>query len=132
MTLEQTEKAADRIRSELLSTLEELELRRGRATDWRYQAAQHKGTLLLSAGVLLLSLGFGASLSRARARRRSSGLFRQRVRALVQAWRDPRLLAAPPPRSLPREIALRAACSFSSALAGRLARRAADRLLPGM
>ena len=61
--VEQAGQAADRIREELLRTLEELERRSQRAMDWRTQLRQHRAIALGAAGALVLGVGANIALA---------------------------------------------------------------------
>lgn len=128
-TLEQTERTADRIRTDLLATLQELDRRRVRALDFRHQATQHLGALALGATVLILAVGVGVLL-RVRRRRALGAARKERWRAFLRAWQHPdRLASRAKDRPLPAELGRRAAVAFSAALVTRVARRAASRLV---
>jgi len=72
---EQADRAADRIRSELLATLGELDRRRRRAFDVKYQAKQHFTLVMAVAGCAVAAVGIGVALAIARARSRREGPF---------------------------------------------------------
>lgn len=128
---DQSEKAADRIRSELMSTLRELDRRRHLALDLRYQARQHFTAIMLLAAGALVATGAGITLAILRARRRRASLFSERIAGLVRAWENPKRIAArAPARALPAEVARKLAIAFAAALAIQLTRRSARHLLP--
>jgi len=128
---EQADRAADRIRSELLTTLRELDRRRRRAFDLKYQAGQHFTLVMAVAGCAVAAAGIGVALAIARARSRRESSFGARLRELTQAWEAPELLEDS--GSLPvvsaaaaRKLATVVAVTF----AAQLARWSAQRLLP--
>ena len=92
--MDQTEKAADRIRSELLLTLEEIDRRRQRATDLRALARDHvPGLVALGAALGVLAAAM-AVVVRVRAHSRRTIAFRDRARALMRAWEHPNRVAS--------------------------------------
>lgn len=124
--IDQTEKTADRIRGDFLATLHELEARRQRATDLRYQLTQHLGTVAVSLVALGVAVALGGLALRLRARTRGPRMLRKRLRAFIRAWEHPgRLASRVEQRPLPLELARRSALAFTSALAAQLARGAA-------
>ncbi|MFZ5468889.1 MAG: hypothetical protein ACOZIN_05565 [Myxococcota bacterium] len=127
--MEQSRRAADRIRDELLLTLEEVDRRRHRALSVRYQLRVHLGWWVVGVGTLVLTVGGGVWLARLRQKSRRARAARERVRAFIRAWEHPRRVATRAPyRPLPAELARRWALAFASGLAAQLARRAVARL----
>ena len=127
---DQTERAADRIRSELMSTLQELDRRRHLVLDLRYQARQHfTATMILTAGALVAT-GAGVTIAIVRARHRRANLFSERIAGLLRAWENPNRIASPAtsPRLL-TEVARNLAVALAAALAAQLVRRSVRRLL---
>jgi len=128
---EQADRAADRIRSELLATLGQLDRRRRRAFDLKYQAEQHFTLVMAVAGCAVAAAGIGVALAIARARSRRESSFGARLRELTQAWKAPEPLEDS--GSFPvvsaaaaRKLATVVAVTF----AAQLARWGAQRLLP--
>lgn len=128
---EQTEKAADRIRGELMSTLQEIERRRHLATDLRYQAEKHF-TLLVGIGLgTVVAVGAGVAFAVVRARRRRANLHKDRLAGLVRAWQNPRRIATAEPRGpMPEEIVRKVALTLAAVLASQLAKQGAERFFP--
>jgi hypothetical protein len=127
--LEQTDRSADRIRGELIATLQELDRRRHRALNVRYQAASHLGGLAIAASALLLGVGILAVVLRRRRevpKRRLADF----THGFRRAWRHPdRIASRAKDRPLPSELFRRVTLAFTSALAGRVARETANRLV---
>jgi hypothetical protein len=130
-TLDQTEKTADRIRTELLSTLKELDRRRHEMTDVRHQVSQHLGLVAAAGGLLLAGLVSTIAILRFRSHSRRTLALRDRARAFIRAWEHPnRIATRAKHRPLPLELARKAALVFASAMAGQLAKRTAAELVP--
>src|SRR5205823_2627506 len=91
--LDQTEKTADRIRTELLSTIAELDLRRRQATNVRYQVVSHLPLVIAGAALLTGVAGIAIFAGRVRAHSRRSIHFRDRVDAVMRAWEHPNRIA---------------------------------------
>jgi len=128
---EQADRAADRIRSELLATLHEFDRRRHRAFDLKYQAEKHFTLVMAVAGCAVVAAGIGLALAVARARSRRESSFGARLRELTRAGKAPEPLAysgALPVVSAAaaRKLATVVAVTF----AAQLARWSAQRLLP--
>ncbi len=125
----QAEQTANRIRGELLRTLEELERRRENLSDWKGQLRQNAGVLLAAGGVMggFVALKVGYRLHERR--KWGSHLNHLRVKAAKRAWNRPQQLAAPSERSAVATFALAVAGAFASAFAATLAKRAAERVL---
>ncbi len=122
---EQADRAADRIRSELLATLHELDRRRHHAFE------KHFTLVMAVAGCAVVAAGIGLALAVARARSRRESSFGARLRELTRAWKAPEPLAysgALPVVSAAaaRKLATVVAVTF----AAQLARWSAQRLLP--
>ncbi|ADO68752.1 hypothetical protein [Stigmatella aurantiaca] len=128
---EQVEHTADRIRDELLLTLGELERRRERVMDVRYQASQHQG-LLIGMGIAAVTLvGVGVGIGVWRARHRDQLLARKRRMALQRAWHHPDRLATRTEHSpLSVELGRKLVVIFGSALATAVAKNAVQGLVP--
>ena len=128
----QVEETADRIRDELLLTLEELDRRRERVLSVRYQAEQHKDALIGMAAVGMIVVGTGIGYAIYRSRHREEMLRRERRKALRRAWEHPDQLAtkrdkAPP---LTAELGRKLVLIFASALATRIAQNSVQTLVP--
>jgi len=130
-TREQIESVADRIRDELLTTLKELDRRRHQATDIRHQVEEHVELIVLvGVGVVsLLGMGLGVAAFRRRSRRRHP--LQRRAQGLLRAWEHPeRLATRSDDKPMALELGRKVALAFSIAVATRLARRAAQNLVP--
>jgi hypothetical protein len=128
---EQADRAADRIRSELLATLSELDRRRHHAFDLKYQAEKHFTLVIAVAGCAVLAAGIGVALSVARSRLRRESSFSTRLRELIRAWEAPEPLADSGPVPIVSAAAARKlATVVAVAFATQLARWSAQRLLP--
>jgi hypothetical protein len=128
---EQIESTADRIRDELLTTLKELDRRRHQATDVRRQVEEHLELfVLLGVGaVTLLGMGVGVAALRRRSRRRHP--LHRRVEGMRRAWEHPeRLASRADDKPMALELGRKVALAFAIAVATRLARRAAQNLVP--
>ncbi|HYO56135.1 MAG TPA: hypothetical protein VEU50_25460, partial [Archangium sp.] len=90
---EKVEQTADRLRDELLLTLEELDRRRERAMDVRYQVRhaidKNRDVLLTAGGVALVLAVVGVGYSGWRARHREELLWKHRAQAVRRAWEHP-------------------------------------------
>jgi hypothetical protein len=130
-TREQVEHSADRVRSELLLTLEELERRGRAAVDVRHQLETHV-PWLIGAGVGVAVLGLaGFGVSRWRSQTRRSRLRRERVRGLLRAWEHPDRLAKG--RKKPRlsaELGRRLLLAMVGVVGTQAAHAGVRRLLP--
>lgn len=132
---EQVEKTADRLRDELLLTLAELDRRRERAMDVKYQLRQlleHNRALLFKAGSAVLGLTVvGLGYSWWRARHREELLWEHRRRALRRAWEHPdRVASSAEERPLAIELGRKLVLIFGTALATALAKNAVQSLVP--
>ena len=129
-TREQAGRSADRIRAELLATLRELNRRRHRAFDWRYQAGKHFALLVAIAGGAVLVAGVAVTVGLVRARLRRQSLFAERVRGLMRAWENPKNIARPSSRPILSADTLRKVAAMAAVtLANELAQRGVKRLL---
>src|SRR5688572_13386326 len=128
---EQVERAADRIRDELLLTLEELDRRRDRMLDVRYQASRHRDLLVGVAITAAVLTGVGLGVAVWRARHRQQILARHRVKAVRRAWQHPdRVASSSEQRPLPVELGRKLIFIFASTLATRIARNSVQTLVP--
>ncbi len=127
---EQMEKAADRIRDELMVTLKELDRRRHAATDIRTQL-RGRAPILIGVGVGLVGISAGTAFLVARRRRRVAKQVRPRWNALVRAWEHPnRLATRAAERPFPVALGQKLAISFAVAFGTQIARRIARSMLP--
>jgi hypothetical protein len=130
---EQAERAADRIRDELLVTLKELDRRRQAVTDIRYQLRQHRTAVLVTAGGLVVAVGGLVTLAVVKRRRsqRFGAQVRYRWEGLRRAWRHPERLASrakeePAAGRLVKKLAV----VFGTAFGSRLIKQAAVKMVP--
>ncbi len=129
--IDQTDQMADRVRSELVLTLRELERRRQVATDVPYQLQKHMGLIASAAGAAVVALGIGVVVARVRSRNRRSVLFQERMRAVIRAWENPeRIATRAKNRHLPTELGRKVVLAFAMALVARLAKQSAKRVAP--
>jgi hypothetical protein len=126
--LHQAEQTADRIRGELLRTLDELDHRRHEATDWRSQVRSNWPFLAAAAGVLGAIVAARLLLGRFAEERRARHLRRERRAALRRFWEHPERIA-PVRHSRPIEWGVDAIGIFGNALAARMSRKLALRLV---
>lgn len=128
----QVEQTADRIRDELLLTLEELDRRRERMLSLRYQAGQHRDALIGVAAVGMIVVGTGVGFAIYRARHREELLRRERRKALRRAWEHPDQVAAKRVKEPPlaAELGRKLVLIFASALAARIAQNSVQTLVP--
>ncbi|MBN1210579.1 MAG: hypothetical protein JXB05_37355 [Myxococcaceae bacterium] len=128
---EQVERTADRIRGELLLTLEELDRRRDRALDVRFQATKHRDLIIGAALTAAVLTGVSVGVAIWRARHREKILARHRVKALRRAWQHPdRLASSAEERPLPIELGRKLVLIFSTTLASAVAKSAVRGLVP--
>ncbi len=132
---EQVGRTADRLRDELLLTLEELERRRTRALDVPRQLrrilGENREVLRKVGGVALGLLVLGVGYSRWEAHRRKRRLWARRRTALRRVWEHPeRVASLSKERPLPVELGHKLVLIFATALATALAKNAAERLVP--
>jgi hypothetical protein len=127
---ERVQQHADRIREELMLTLEELEKRRERAFDWRYQAQLHRDDLV-KAGLAVVGMAAAVTgLLIWRARHRRHLVARRRWEGLKRAWEHPeRLATGAQDRPFTVEMGEKLVTIFGGALATALARRSVQTLM---
>ncbi|WP_338863157.1 hypothetical protein [Myxococcus stipitatus] len=127
----QVEATADRIRDELLLTLEELDRRRGRMLDVRYQVRQHSGALVAAGAVALVLVGAGVGFAVYRSRHRAEVLRRKRRKALQRAWEHPdRLASKAEQRPVGVELGRKLILIFATTLATAVAKNSVQTLVP--
>ncbi|MCE9670966.1 hypothetical protein LY474_24460 [Myxococcus stipitatus] len=127
----QVEQTADRIRDELLLTLEELDRRRERMLDVRYQARQHRGALVAAGAVAMVLVGAGVGLALYRSRRREQLLRKKRRKALQRAWEHPdRLASTAEQRPMGVELGRKLVLIFATSLATAVAKNSVQTLVP--
>ncbi|PTL83136.1 hypothetical protein [Vitiosangium sp. GDMCC 1.1324] len=132
---EQVEKTADRLRDELLLTLEELERRRERAMDVRYQfrhaLGKNRDVILKAGGVALALALVGMGYSWWRERHREELLWKHRAQALRRAWVHPdRLASHAEERPVAIELGRKLVLIFVTTLASAMAKSAVQSLVP--
>jgi hypothetical protein len=128
---EQVERTADRIRDELLLTLEELDRRRDRIMDVRYQAEKHRDLLVGIAITAAVLTGVGLGVMVWRARHRQEILARHRVKAVRRAWAHPdRVASSADQKPLPVELGRKLILIFATTLATRIAKNSVHMLVP--
>lgn len=128
---EQVERTADRIRDELMLTLEELDRRRHRTLDVQYQAMRHKDLIVGAAITAAVLTGVGVGIAMWRARHREQILARHRLRALKRAWEHPdRLASSAEERPLGVQMGRKLVMIFVTALATNIARNSVQTLVP--
>jgi hypothetical protein len=128
---EQSEKEADRIRLEWLSTLRELDRRRHRALDFRYQVKRHFTLLAALAAGAVAVAAISVAVGVTRVRSRNQRLLAARINGLIRAWQNPEDIASPNSRHrLPQEIGRKLAVALAVAVGTRLAKRGANHFLP--
>jgi hypothetical protein len=132
---EQVERTADRLRDELLLTLEELDRRRERALDVKFQLRQllerNRETLLAAGGVAVAMVVVGAGFSWWNERRQARIVWERRGRALRRAWEHPdQVASASKKQPLALELGRKLVFIFGSALASALAKNAVATLVP--
>ena len=129
--IDQTERAADRIRGELLVTLSELDRRRQRATDLGGLLRDHAALAIAAGAAVAAVSAVIVVVARIRARSRGTRQLRDRTRAFMRAWEHPgRIATRAKYRPLPAELGRKAALVVTSVIIQRLAHRAANRVLP--
>lgn len=128
---EQIEKTADRIREELLVTLQELDRRRTEATDVGLQLKKHStGATLIGVG-LLAALGGAFAWTAHRARTMERRRRQRRLEGLTRAWKHPeRLAVRSEDRALPVELGKKLGLALGLAFGTQLAKRTAELLIP--
>ncbi|RYZ34334.1 MAG: hypothetical protein EOO71_39315 [Myxococcaceae bacterium] len=128
---EQVEQTADRIRDELLLTLEELDRRRHRATDVRYHLNQNRDLLVTVGAAALVVVGAGVGLALYRARHRDDRVRRLRRKALSRAWDHPeRVATSVEDKPLGAELGRKLVMIFATTLATAVARNSMQSLVP--
>ncbi|RKG70501.1 hypothetical protein D7V80_04755 [Corallococcus sp. CA054B] len=128
---EQVEQTADRIRDELLLTLEELDRRRTRATDVRYHVNQNKDLLLTVGAAALVAVGLGVGFAIYRARHHDERVRRMRRKALERAWAHPdRVATSIEDKPLGAELGRKVVMIFATSLATAVARNSMQTLVP--
>jgi hypothetical protein len=128
---EQVEKTADRIRDELMLTLEELDRRRGRVMDVRYQASQHRDLIMGAAIAAAVVVGVGIGVAAWRASYRRHHLAQRRVKAIRRAWSHPdRLATRAEQRPFAVEMGQKLIMIFGTALATSIAKSSVQSLVP--
>lgn len=128
---EQIEKTADRIREELLVTLQELDRRRTEEMSVGVQVRKHAVAAgSVAAGAVAL-LGGAFAYTAYRARNRERLRLERRLEALKRAWKHPeRLAVRSEDRPLPVELAKKLGLALGLAFGTQLAKRTAELLLP--
>lgn len=132
---EQVERTADRLRDELMLTIEELDRRRELALDLKYQGrrllARNRELLLTVGGVALGLVGVGLGVSWWNARRHREVVWERRSKAIKRAWNNPdRVASASKERPMALELGRKLFFIFATALATALARNSVQTLVP--
>ena len=128
---EQVEKTADRIRDELMLTLEELDRRRDRMMDVRYQASRHQDLIKAAAIAALVVTGMGVGMAVWRSHYRQHHLAQRRVKAVRRAWNHPdRLATRASQRPFAVEMGQKLIMIFGTALATSIAKSSVQSLVP--
>ncbi|RKH35313.1 hypothetical protein [Corallococcus sicarius] len=128
---EQVEHAADRIRDELMLTLEELDRRRARATDVRYHVNQHRDLLVTVGAAALVVVGVGMGVAIYRSRHHDDIVRRRRRKALERAWAHPeRVATSVEDKPLGAELGRKLVMIFATTLASAVARNSMQSLVP--
>jgi hypothetical protein len=127
----QVERTADRIRDELLLTLEELERRKDRALNVRLQAASHLELILGAAIAAVVLTGAGVGVAWWRSRHRDTLLAKQRLKAVRRAWAHPnRVASSSSEQPLAVELGRKLILIFGTALATNIAKNSVQTLVP--
>lgn len=127
----QVEKTADRIRDELMLTLEELDRRRDRVTNVRYQVSRHHDLIMGAAiaALVVTSVGVGVAVWRANYRRHH--MAQRRMTAVKRAWNHPdRLATRAEQRPFAVEMGKKLIMIFGTALATSIAKNSVQGLVP--
>jgi len=128
---EQVEKTADRIRDELMLTLEELDRRRHRVTNVSYQASRHQELIVGAAIVALVVTGVGVGVAVWRASYRRHHMAQRRMTAVKRAWKHPdRLATRAEQRPFAVEMGKKLIMIFGTALATNIAKSSVQGLVP--
>ncbi|ATB29175.1 hypothetical protein [Melittangium boletus] len=132
---EQVERTADRLRDELLLTLQELDRRRERAFDMKFQVRQvleRNRELLLKIGAgALTAVAVGVGVSFFNGRRQERVVWERRRRAVWRAWNHPDQVASSSKQQpFAIELGRKLFFIFGTALASALARNAVQTLVP--
>ncbi|WP_434384421.1 hypothetical protein [Melittangium boletus] len=132
---EQVERTADRLRDELMLTLQELDRRRERALDMKFQLRQllerNRDVLFKLGAGALTAVAVGVGWSVLSGRRRERVVWARRGHAMRRAWRNPDQVATgAPQRPFPIELGHKLLLIFGGALATALARNAVQTLVP--
>jgi len=127
----QVERTADRIRDELMMTLEELDRRRHRTLDVGYQASRHRDLIVGAAITAAVLTGVGVGIAMWRARHREEILARHRLKAIKRAWEHPdRLASSAEERPIGVQVGRKLVMIFVTALATNIARNSVQTLVP--
>lgn len=131
---EQVEQTADRLRDQLLLTLQELERRREQVRSWgpqvRRLVVEHRQSLLVAAAGSLVLAGVGVALGRLRSRYRQRHIWERRRKALSFFWQKPeQVMQAEAPFLV--QVGQRFVLSFASAAVSVLARRLVESINTG-
>lgn len=131
---EQIEKAADRLREELLLTLHELDRRREEAFSVRAVRAslsrhRREAELAMAAAVVLAGGAIALAVTRRQYRKRHAGKYR--LRALERAWAHPdRIATRAPDRPMGEMLARKVLMASLATLGAQLGKRLVRDLLP--
>lgn len=128
---EQVEQTADRLRAQLLLTLQELERRREQVRAWgpqlRRLVVEHRQELLVAGAGSLVLAGVGVLVGRLRSRQRQRRIWERRRKALAFFWSRPeQVMQAEAPFLV--QVGQRFVLSFASAAVSVLARRLVESL----
>jgi hypothetical protein len=127
--LSQAEQTADRVRAELLRTLEELERRREHLTDWRALFRANQPVLLAAGGVLAAAVLARVGYRLYERRRWGSHRNHLRLKAAERAWARPQDVARRERRSWAGTIVLAALGAFATTVASATGRRVVQQAL---
>jgi len=127
----QVEKTADRIRDELMLTLEELDRRRDRVTSVSYQVSRHHDLIVGAAIAALVVTGVGVGIAAWRASYRRHHMAQRRMTAVKRAWNHPdRLATRAEQRPFAVEMGKKLIMIFGTALATNIAKSSVQGLVP--
>jgi hypothetical protein len=122
---DQVEATANRLRDDLMGTLRELDRRRARATDIRFQVQKHAGAILGVCAGLGLVAGLSATVMVVRRRAQKRRKLQRWVTAIRRTWAHPeRLATRANDRSMPTELLRRVTMAAAVALATQVSKRA--------